>query len=213
MKKDLLPALAICLLGTFRVSVFGKDVGDAQWARPQGKLLLKLLSLEPRRQLHRKQIMDTIWPRLDEQSAAANLHKIIHMTRRALEPKLKSAADSRFIRTGDQLVYLEAPGELWIDAAEFEASSIRAFRSGTVSECEGALALYTGDLLSGDLYADWFVRRRDQLRASYHELLRKLAKLYMQTGQYPEAAEPVGTPAGIAHFGSALAQARTIWKE
>jgi hypothetical protein len=35
MKKDILPALAICLLGTFRVSVFGKNVDDAQWARPR----------------------------------------------------------------------------------------------------------------------------------------------------------------------------------
>src|SRR5262245_51087773 len=131
--------------------------------------------------------MDTIWPVLDERSAAANLHKIIHMTRRALEPKLKSAADSRFIRTGGQLVYLEAPGKLWIDVAEFEASSVRAFRSGIVSECEEALGLYAGDLLSEDLYADWCVRRRDQLRASYQELLRKLAKLYMETGQRQDA--------------------------
>jgi DNA-binding SARP family transcriptional activator len=187
MKKDILPALTICLLGTFRVSVFGKNVGDAQWARPQAKLLLKLLALEPKRQLHRQQIMDTIWPRLEEQSAAANLHKIVHMTRRALEPKLKSPADSRFIRTGDQLVHLEAPGKLWIDVAEFEASSIRAFRSGIASECEEALALYAGDLLSEDLYADWCARRRDQLRASYQELLRKLAKLYIKTGQRQEA--------------------------
>src|SRR5262245_15073028 len=122
MTKDVLSALAICLLGTFRVSVFGKNVDDAQWARPQAKLLLKLLALEPRRHLHRQQIMNTIWPTLDERSAAANLHKIIHMTRRALEPKLISGAASQFIRTGDQMVYLEAPGELWIDAAEFEAS-------------------------------------------------------------------------------------------
>ena len=45
--------------------------------------------------------MDTIWPDLDGPSAAANLHKIIHMVRRALEPSLKSGADSRFIRTSE----------------------------------------------------------------------------------------------------------------
>src|SRR5438477_2768340 len=119
MKKDRGPALTIHLLGPFRVSVLGKDVDDAQWARPQAKLLLKLLALEPRHQLHRQQIMDAIWPELDETSAAANLHKIIHMSRRALEPRLKSAADSRFIRTRDQHVQLTAPGDLWIDVEEF----------------------------------------------------------------------------------------------
>src|SRR5436190_22309032 len=125
MNRNGQPDLAIHLLGPFRVSVSGKTVDDSQWARPQGKLLLKLLALEPKHQLHRQQIMDAIWPELDATSAAANLHKIIHMTRRALEPRLKSGADSRFIHTHDQLVQLAAPGGLWIDAAEFEASSIQ----------------------------------------------------------------------------------------
>src|SRR5213595_939711 len=114
MKNDQRPALAIHLLGPFRVSVLGKTVDDSQWARPQAKLLLKLLALEPSHQLHRQQIMTAIWPDLDEESAAANLHKIIHMSRRALEPKLKSAADSRFIQTRNQNVRLAAPGGLWI---------------------------------------------------------------------------------------------------
>jgi len=104
MKTKRQPALAIHLLGPFRVSVAGQPVDDGRWARPQAKLLLKLLALEPMHQLHRQQIMDAIWPELDETSAAANLHKIIHMSRRALEPQLKSAAASRFIRTHDQQV-------------------------------------------------------------------------------------------------------------
>ena len=95
MKRDDSTALAIYLLGPFGVSVFGKDVSDSQWARPQAKLLLKLLALEPKHQIHRQQIMDSIWPELDEKAAAANLHKIIHMARRALEPRLKSAATLR----------------------------------------------------------------------------------------------------------------------
>jgi DNA-binding SARP family transcriptional activator len=102
-------ALAIHLLGPFRVSVLGKPVDESHWARPQGKVLLKLLALEPKHQLHRQQIMDAIWPDLDESAAAANLHKIIHMARRALEPKLKTGAESRFIHTRDQNVQLATP--------------------------------------------------------------------------------------------------------
>lgn len=188
MKKTRSTPLSIFLLGPFRVSVTGRPVAEAQWARPQGKLLLKLLALEPRHQLHRQQIMDAIWPDLDETSAAANLHKIIHMARRALEPGLKSAADSRFIQTRDQSVQLPSDG-LWVDVEEFESASIRAFRSGKAPDCEAALSLYGGDLLSEDLYADWCARRRDQLRASYHELLMKLGALCLNSGGHSGAIE------------------------
>ena len=119
MKKDDSADLAIYVLGPLRVSVFGKTVNDSQWARPQAKLLLKLLALEPSHQLHRQQIMDAIWPELDSTSAAANLHKIIHMARRALEPKLKLGVDSRFISTRDQNVQLASPTGLWVDVTAF----------------------------------------------------------------------------------------------
>src|SRR5438093_4563251 len=102
MKQAGRAGLAIHLLGSFRVSVLGKQVEESRWARPQAKLLLKLLALEPKHQLHRQQLIDAIWPELDPESGAANLHKTIHMARRALEPKLKSGAVSQFILTQGQ---------------------------------------------------------------------------------------------------------------
>ena len=187
MKQDGQAALAIQLLGRFRVSVNGNWLEDSRWPRPQAKLLVKLLTLEPRHHLHQQQIIDVIWPNLDPDSGIANLHKIIHLARRALEPKLKSAANSRFIQTHQQQVRLTTPGDLWIDVDEFEARSIRAFRSEVVSDCEEALSLYEGDLLSEDLYVDWCNRRRDRLQAVYQELLMKLGTVYAKNGQHKSA--------------------------
>jgi DNA-binding SARP family transcriptional activator len=184
MRQVARSTLEIHLLGAFRVSVLGCAVQDSQWTRPQAKRLLKLLALEPKHQLHRHQIIDAIWPELAPEAGAANLHKIIHMARRALEPRLRSGADSQFIITHEQQVRLYAPGGLWIDLEEFETRSIRAFRSGSVSDCEQALDLYRGDLLSEDLYADWCIRRRGQVRASLQELLMKLGSLYAEQERY-----------------------------
>src|SRR5712691_9887309 len=125
MKGTRETSLAIHLLGLFRVSVQGKPVQESHWPRKQAKLLLKLLALDPKHQLHRQQLIDAIWPELDPESGAANLHKIIHMARRALEPQLKSGAVSRFILTQGQQVQLSAPDGLWVDVAEFEAKSLR----------------------------------------------------------------------------------------
>jgi hypothetical protein len=90
MNKNARPALAINLLGPFRVAVLGKVVKDSHG---RGRR--------------------TIWPDPDTESAASNLHKIIHMTRRALEPNLKSGAASQFIRTTILFVELAATGGLW----------------------------------------------------------------------------------------------------
>src|SRR2546426_10233452 len=76
MSKSKAAGLAIRLLGDFNALVRGRAVEDAQWARPQAKLLVKLLALDPRHQLHRQQLIDIIWPDLDPESGAANLHKI-----------------------------------------------------------------------------------------------------------------------------------------
>ena len=127
MKKNDRPALAIRLLGGFDVRIWGRPVAEARWSRRQAKQLVKLLALIPRHQLHRQQLIDAICPDLDAEAGAANLHKIIHLARHALEPTLKTGARSQFIMTFEQQVQLRAPGQLWIDVEEFER------------RCEGAM--------------------------------------------------------------------------
>jgi two-component SAPR family response regulator len=81
MKKSSTPASAIQLLGNFQVRVRGRPVEEARWPRRQAKLLVKLLALDPKHQLHRQQLIDAICPGLNAESGAANLHKIIHLAR------------------------------------------------------------------------------------------------------------------------------------
>src|SRR5882762_1686773 len=114
------PSLEIHLLGHFRVVVDGQAVDERRFTRRKPKLLIKLLALQPNHQLHREQAMELLWPDSEPDSATNNLHKAIHMARHALEPSLKSVADSHFIVTQEQQVILRAPGVLWIDVDEFE---------------------------------------------------------------------------------------------
>src|SRR5213078_1296841 len=123
-------SLEIHLLGLFRVVVNGRTVTEREFTRRKPKQLIKLLSLQPHHQLHREQAMEFLWPDSDSESAANNLHKAIHMARRALEPSLKSAAESHFILTQGQQVLLRAPGRLWIDVEEFE-QQVTAAKGGS----------------------------------------------------------------------------------
>jgi DNA-binding SARP family transcriptional activator len=113
-------SLEICLLGPFRVVADGQVVTERQWSRRKPALLIKLLALQPHHQLHREQMIELLWPDSDPESAINNLHKAIHLARHALEPELKSAADSHFVLTRGQQIVLSAPGKLFIDVEEFE---------------------------------------------------------------------------------------------
>ena len=115
------------------------------------------------------------------------------MARRALEPKLRSGAESRFIVTSRQHVQLQAPGELWIDVDAFERLASRALAGNNATEYEDALTLYRGDLLAEDPYADWCAQKRDQLRARRDELLLGLGRACSAQGHYPRAIQQYET--------------------
>ena len=183
--------LEIYLLGPFRVAVDGQLVGEQRWSRRKPALLVKLLALEPHHQLHREQVMDLLWPELEPEAASNNLHKAIHMARRALEPEISSAASSHFIVTKGQHIVLRAPAKLWIDVEAFEQSATDAIKSDKQENYESALALYGGDLLSEDLYEDWTISRREQLRIQYEGLLTRLATLHQTRGEYDPSIERV----------------------
>src|SRR5438477_9457622 len=189
-KKLIAPSrLEIHLLGPFRVRVDGRMVEERQWLRPRPKLLIKLLALQPHHQLHREQVMEMLWPEQEPESASNNLHKAIHMARRALEPALHAPADSHFILTQGQQIVLRAPEKLWVDVEAFEQAAAVAMKEKSVEDYEAALLLYSGDLLPEDLYEDWAASRRERLRNSYQELLIRLAGLYEARGQREQSIE------------------------
>lgn len=183
--------LEIYLLGPFRVAVDGQVVAEQRWSRRKPALLVKLLALQPHHQLHREQVMELLWPELELEAASNNLHKAIHMARRALEPEIRSAAGSHFIVTKGQHIVLRAPAKLWIDVEVFEQAATDAIKSDQKEAYESALALYGGDLLAEDLYEDWTTSRREQLRSQYESLLTKLALLHQGRCEYDQSIERV----------------------
>ncbi|MGH9846451.1 MAG: AfsR/SARP family transcriptional regulator [Blastocatellia bacterium] len=181
--------LELHLLGQTRIVVDGVAVEERLWVRRKSKALVKLLALSPHHHLHREQLMEALWPEAEPELAANNLHKAIHAARRALEPDLKSGADSRFIVTQEHQICLRSPGELWVDADEFAARAQEALKGSEISACESALALYEGELLEEDRYEDWAATRREQLNLLAQKLITKLARLYEASGQLQQSIE------------------------
>jgi DNA-binding SARP family transcriptional activator/Tol biopolymer transport system component len=182
-------SLEIHLLGPFRIFIDGAALDERRWTRRKPKQLVKLLALQPHHQLHREQAMEMLWPELDGQAAANNLHKTIHVARHALEMNLTAGASSRFIFTQDNQIVLGAPQKLWIDVEAFEDQAAAALKSHNTEFFEAALRIYKDDLLTEDPYEDWATARREQLRATFHNLLARLAEIYKTENQYARGIE------------------------
>jgi DNA-binding SARP family transcriptional activator/predicted negative regulator of RcsB-dependent stress response len=164
----------ITLLGRFTVCVDGAEVPAAAWSRRQAAGLVKLLALAPRRQLHREQVVDALWPDLPAGEAGPRLHKAAHFARRIL------GAGSVILRS--ETVALLPDATVSVDALDFAVLADDALASGGVAEAAKAAQAYPGPLLPDDVYETWTVAHRDRLEFAYLRLLR-------QARQWAELAE------------------------
>lgn len=171
----------VFLLGGFSVRIDGRDVPADFWRRRRAAELVKLLALSERHRLHREQIMDAMWPKLEVGAAGSNLRKAVHFARKAL-------GDTGSIKMGDQSVELFPGAELSVDAWAFERAAGKALAGNNRGDAVGAAALYTGDLLPDDRYQAWALDPRERLRALAIRVFKK-AEMWEATLQLDPADE------------------------
>jgi predicted ATPase/DNA-binding SARP family transcriptional activator len=190
LASDLRPdprALQLQMMGGFRVVAGDREIDSSVWKLRKAAAIVKLLALDPTRQLHHEQLMEWLWPDVDSDAASNNLRRTLHVARRILSPAGEERAHW-LQRHGDILTL--GPRELVttdVDAFESALQSIRS--SDDLTLHRQAIGLYTGDLLPEDRYEEWAEGRRASLRASYMNALARMARLCEQAGQIDEALE------------------------
>jgi DNA-binding SARP family transcriptional activator len=153
------------LLGTFTVSIDGREVAGRRWEHRRAADLVALLALAPGRRLPRDQVIDALWPEVLSENGAANLHKAAHHARRAL-----GRSDAVVLRSGSAALFPDS--EVDSDVVRFDVAAQRALGVGDPAVCAAAADLYVGELLPDRLYEPWTETPRDRLRHRHLELLR-----------------------------------------
>ncbi|HEX6871502.1 MAG TPA: BREX system ATP-binding domain-containing protein [Micromonosporaceae bacterium] len=178
-------AVEIIMLGRFAVTVDGAEIPAASWRRRQASALVKLLSLSPRRQRHREQVADALWPEVTADEAGPRLHKAAHYARRIL------GTDSVVLR--NEMVCLFPDAEVAVDADRFAELAEAALAADDTGQAGAAADAYPGRLLPEDLYEPWSTQARDRLELLYLQLLRR-------AGRWSELVEldPTDTQAQLA---------------
>jgi len=171
------------LLGTFSLRDGAVD-RTPQHGHPA--TLVKLLAL--RGPLAADELTDGLWPDLDAATGRARLRNTLN--------RLRGRSGNVVERRGETIALSV---DVEIDVAGFDAATDRALdappheRAGLARR---AAALYRGELLPGDRYADWAAAARERLRRRYLALVDLLAADAEARGDIDEAVRQLD--AGMA---------------
>lgn len=191
------PNLRIYLLGQFRIErkLNGEwqNIDSRPWHRRRARALLGCLLSSSGRRVSREQAMEMLWPDQDIDVAANRLNGAVHELRQILEPDIARPANSRLLRLDRDILELADNSQIWVDTEAFEQllKDAKASDDPEVSMrlLEEAAALYRGNYLLEELYAEWAAPRRDALQRSWVGLQLNLAQLRSEHADYSGAIE------------------------
>lgn len=182
--------LRVRTLGSFSVSRGDQDVKERDWRSRKAVQLFQLLISEAGRALSRDQVLETLWPEMDADTALNNLRVTINRMGRALDPERPEGAPSAYIiQQGDTLSFnMESDFEL--DIIEFTGAVTQgrhAEQLGRTKEMlaayQRAVSLYGGTYLPDTLYEDWTVVERERLAMLFNDTAIRLGTRLLSEGQ------------------------------
>ncbi len=195
IQPDTLPSdkrLQIFTLGSFYLAFEGQRIPTAKWGRKQAVTALKYLMAHLGRPIHREILMEFLWPDDDQNRTWSRLKVIIH----SLRQELRAAGLTGDIVETTNESYVLRQEAVWVDSSVFESSVAegKALQyqqrwSSALQRYEHARNLYKGDYLEEDVYADWCMVQREQLREIFLSLLAGMADCHSELGHHSEAAQ------------------------
>ena len=175
----------IHLLGKFQITYDGLIL-DSDMIRSE--MIVKLLSflvVHRDRSLTVNELADVLWQEDETDNPAGALKNLMYRLRTILK---KYFGDGDFIVTSRGAYAWNSQYEVTVDAEEFEkyCDSVTKLKDITkkISHYEKAIDLYQGDFLAKYASINWIVPLTTYYHSLFLSIVKKLAKLYRETGQY-----------------------------
>jgi DNA-binding SARP family transcriptional activator/PAS domain-containing protein len=185
------PELTIKALGRIRVDSREGPLGG-NWLQQRSGQILKYLICERDRVVQAEEIAEALWP-FSGREALSSVRHFIHGLRDKLEPGRSPRAPSRFVVTvrGGYAInrrHVRIDVDTFTEAARGGLDAAERGEHELAGELlELAMALYRGDLLEDEPYAEWAMPERDRLRAVATSCLRALSRLALMRADRPSA--------------------------
>ena len=182
MGSTLPPALHFGLLGGFRLRRGDTPVSPAAWKRPMAARVVRFLLVQ-RGAVPEDQLLEAFWHDRDPVAAHRCLAVALSRCRAVLHPGA--------IDVNERAYRLVLGSRDTVDADLFEAAAGAALASAVeparTASLERAAALWEGEPLPEDRYADWSQGWRDGLLDRHRQLLAALADAYAKAGDHGAA--------------------------
>ena len=183
--------LRIQTLGSFRVWLGDRELGDRDWQRGKARELFQLLITKRHQLLAKEEIFDILWPEQDEKSASRDFKVALNALNTALEPHRPARSCTFFIQRHGSSYGLNLASGFELDAVEFEGLIKQGLEEKDAEKAaqvlEAGLALYQGDYLPDRRYDDWCLEERERLQVLFLRGAEKLAGILAQEGEYDKA--------------------------
>lgn len=182
----------IQLLGGLRVLHEGMEIDIGEVRSQKALQILRVLALWKGRLTSREQIIEAVWEDQNGEGAHQSFDVALSTMRKFLA---KEGLGSIIIRRGksyqlDPSASVATDVELFIRHCE---QGYQWWQYGRASEAarewEAALALYQGDLLNDEPYADWVLSDRERLCEMYLDLLTRLGEMAVSDQRYDRAVD------------------------
>lgn len=185
--------LRIAALGRLRIGIGDRELSLADWKSSRALRLFQVLLVHRFRWVPRDQVAEALWPEVEAEKAANSLWQTVRVLRLTLEPDLREARESHYIRFENDAYRLE-PGEGHdYDVRRFEA----LLREGEARRIRGkpraaetcfreAWALYGGDFLAESPYEEFATAEREQLRDGLLRASTRLLEFYAGARRWAE---------------------------
>lgn len=190
-ERDEARSLSLYMLSSFQVYRSGERVNRRLGGK--ARQLLKILAANHRKCLPKDLLIEMIWPAGGPATGAISLKVAAHNLRNGLDPNKKNGNTGKWVIAENGTYRLNPGADIWIDTEAFRehyrlARSLESAGQSSEArrEFEKAEELYTGDYLEEDMYEDWTLVRREELRDMYLEVLGRLAHLTRAEGLHSD---------------------------
>jgi DNA-binding SARP family transcriptional activator len=184
---DLSCTIDVHLFGRFTIAVNGIQIPDEEWKTKKIKGVLEYLLLNKGKIVLRDQLMEVFWPDSDKKSASVSLRAALYELKKVLgKYGVRNDGDTPFICEKTGSLEIKPNNMLTVDMDEFlvlhdkyvKQRKSDASEKGLIPLLERMNGIYSDDLLSEELYADWTFTDREVSKSIFLDTAATLASLY-----------------------------------
>ncbi|WP_342432738.1 BTAD domain-containing putative transcriptional regulator [Neobacillus sp. FSL H8-0543] len=180
-------SIRVQTLGTFKIWLGEKEVGEKEWQREKAKELFQLF-ITANELIAKDEIIQILWPNQDKKSADRDFKVALNSLQNLLEPTRKARAAPFFIIREGMFYGLNPHAVIELDTTQFQSRIQNGLneldQEKAIPYLEKGLSIYQGEYLPDRRYDDWCINKRESMLVYFLRGAEKMAQVMVRKENY-----------------------------